>query len=109
MFFNEIRVKNRPFSCFFLKGTNLEVTDEKFASGLVFYYIASLLPTEVDTGTSHNPQTWLLHGSEVVVAMASDIVGLHVDAIFLLIPHQLAVYLGVGRVAVHALLPAHRP
>ena len=41
--------------------------------------------------------------------MASDVVGLHVDAIFLLVPHELAVYLGVGRVAVHALLPAHRP
>ena len=36
MCFNEIRVKNRPFSCFFLEGTSLEVTDEKFASRLVF-------------------------------------------------------------------------
>ena len=36
MFFNEIRVKNRPFSCFDKKGTNLEVTDEKFASRIVF-------------------------------------------------------------------------
>ena len=36
MFFYEIWVKKRPFSCFFLKGTNLEVTDEKFASRIVF-------------------------------------------------------------------------
>ena len=28
--------KKRPFSCFDKKGTSLEVTDEKFASGLVF-------------------------------------------------------------------------
>lgn len=74
-----------------------------------FYYIASLLPTEVDTGTSHDPQPGLLHASEVVVAMASDIVGLHVDAVFLLIPHELAIHLGIGRVTIHALLPAHRP
>lgn len=91
------------------KGTSLEVTDEKLASRLVFYYIASLLPAEVDTGTSHDPQPGLLHASEVVVAMASDVVGLHVDAVFLLIPHELAVYLGIGRVTIHALLPAHRP
>ena len=50
-----------------------------------------------------------LNSGEVVVAVAGDVVGLHVDAVSLLIPHQLAVYLGVGRVAVHALLPAHRP
>ena len=41
--------------------------------------------------------------------MAGDVVGLHVDAVFLLIPHELAVHLGVGRVTIHALLPAHSP
>ena len=48
--------KKSPFFLFSdKKGTSLEVTDEKLASRLVFYYIASLLPTEVDAGTSHDP------------------------------------------------------
>ena len=42
----------------------------------------------------HNPQTWLLNGSEVVIAVASDVVGFHEDIVFLLIPHQLAIHLG---------------
>ena len=43
------------------------------------------------------------------VAVASDVVGFHEDIVFLLIPHQLAIHLGVWMIAIHSLLPSYAP
>ena len=72
----------------------------------LFYFI---LPAEIYAGSCHNPQTWLLNGSEVVIAVASDVVGFHEDIVFLLVPHQLAIHLGVWMIAIHSLLPSYAP
>lgn len=85
--------------------------DEIYRSFFIYFWQLELpfgsLPTEIDAGSSHYPQSWLLHGSEVVVAMAGEVVSLHIDAILLGIPHQLAIHLGVWMVAIHALLPTY--
>ena len=67
------------------------------------------LLAEIYAGSCHNPQTWLLNGSEVVIAVASDVVGFHEDIVFLLVPHQFAIYLGVWMIAIHSLLPSYAP
>ena len=74
-----------------------------------FYYIGSLLPAEIYAGSCHNPQTWLLNGSKVVVAVACDVVGFHEDIVFLLVPHQFTIHLGVWMIAIHSLLPSYAP
>ena len=74
----------------------------------VDYYLI-ILSAEIYAGSCHNPQTRLLNSSEVVVAVASDVVGFHEDIVFLLIPHQLAIHLGVWMVTVHSLLPSYAP
>ena len=72
------------------------------------YYLI-ILSAEIYAGSCHNPQTWLLNGSEVVVAVASNVVGFHEDIVFLLIPHQFAIYLGIWMIAIHSLLPSYAP
>ena len=74
---------------------------------MIIYLI--ILSAEIYAGSCHNPQTWLLNSCEVVVAVASDIVGLHEDIVFLLVPHQLAIYLGIWMIAIHSLLPSYAP
>ena len=85
--------------------------DEIYRSFFIYFWQHELpfgsLPTEIDACSSHNPQAWLLHGSEVIVAVAGDIVCLYVDAVFLGIPHQLAIHLGIWMIAIHALLPTY--
>ena len=85
--------------------------DEIYRSFFIYFWRHELpfgsLPTEIDAGSCHYPQARLLHGSEVVVAMAGEVVSLHIDAILLGIPHQLAIHLGVWMIAIHALLPTH--
>ena len=85
--------------------------DEIYRSFFIYFWQLELpfgsLPTEIDAGSCHYPQARLLHSSEVVVAVAGDIICLHVDAVFLGIPHQLAIHLGVWMIAIHALLPTY--
>ena len=72
------------------------------------YYLI-ILSAEIYAGSCHNPQTWLLNSCEVVVAVASDVVGFHEDIVFFLVPHQLAIHLGVWMIAIHSLLPSYAP
>lgn len=85
--------------------------DEIYRSFFIYFWQLELpfgsLPTEIDAGSCHYPQARLLDGGKVVVAMAGEVVSLHIDAILLGIPHQLAIHLGVWMIAIHALLPTH--
>lgn len=85
--------------------------DEIYRSFFIYFWQLELpfgsLPTEIDAGSCHYPQARLLHGSEVVVAVASDVVGLYENIVFILVPHQFAIHLGVWMIAIHALLPTH--
>ena len=72
------------------------------------YYLI-ILSAEIYAGSCHNPQTWLLNGSEVVVAVASNIICFHEDIVFFLVPHQLAIHLGVWMIAILSLLPSYAP
>ena len=85
--------------------------DEIYRSFFIYFWQHELpfgsLPTEIDAGSCHYPQARLLDGGKVVVAMAGEVVSLHIDAILLGIPHQLAIHLGVWMIAIHALLPTY--
>ena len=78
-----------------------------FLNSLLCLTIIVFLPAEIDAGSCHDPQPWLLDGGKVVIAMASEVICLHVDAVFLGIPHQLAIHLGIWMIAIHALLPTY--
>lgn len=69
----------------------------------------NLIESEVDLCAGHDPHAGLFHGTEVVVAVAGDVVGFHVEQAVGEGILQLPVKLGIRVIAVHALLPAQRP
>ena len=82
---------------------------KQYAASRLLSFLRRLSPSKIHTYTSHHPQPRLLYGREIVVAVARDVVGLYIYAIFPVVPHHLAVHFRVRMIAVHPLLPSYAP
>ena len=82
---------------------------KQYAASRLLSLLWRLSPSKIHTYTCHHPQPRLLYGREVVVAVARDVVGLYIYAIFPVVPHHLAVHFRVRMIAVHPLLPSYAP
>ena len=79
---------------------------KQYAASRLLSFLRRLSPSKIHTYTCHHPQPRLLYGREIVVAVARDVVGLYIYAIFPVVPHHLAVHFRVRMIAVHPLLPS---